>query len=295
MKKKQQAQKINWWVLILIILLALLLIFSRSRRAVRRVSPAAVPANEYFAQLRDTTSNPEPDMIENKLPLVTAALLLGKTDPASDKRFTLIDGTYASRSGMYLQTQALDAFVQMHQAALKEGVRLTIISAMRTFEHQRRIWNGKWNGNTLLHGSILASDIPDPLERAREILRFSAMPGTSRHHWGTDIDLNSLQNSYFLSGEGKKVYDWLQENAWQYGFFQPYTAHGNGRAGGYEEEKWHWSYFPLSDVYLKEYSRLVSYRDIQGFEGWETAPEIDVLKNYVMQISKPREGRKAGE
>ncbi|MFM9004881.1 MAG: D-alanyl-D-alanine carboxypeptidase family protein [Flavobacteriales bacterium] len=49
-------------------------------------------------------------------------------------------------------------------------------------------------------------------------MKFSSMPGTSRHHWGTDIDLNSVEPSYFLSGKGLLIYQWLSAHrncAWQ--------------------------------------------------------------------------------
>lgn len=218
---------------------------------------------------------------------ITASLLLGKVDPTTHEHFTEIDSRYASRSGMLMHRQAYQAFIEMHQAALQDDISLTIVSAMRTFDHQKRIWNNKWNGITVLQGNVLATDIADPVQRALEILRFSAMPGTSRHHWGTDIDLNSLQNDYFLSGQGKKIYDWLKENAGRYGFFQPYTALGQGREGGYEEEKWHWSYHPVASQYLAAYGERITYDQITGFEGWQTAPQIDVISNYVMQVSRP--------
>ncbi len=49
------------------------------------------------------------------------------------------------------------------------------------------------------------------------------MPQASRHHWGTDVDINSVEPEYFESGQGLKEYTWLQENAWKFGFCQPYT------------------------------------------------------------------------
>ena len=51
----------------------------------------------------------------------------------------------------------------------------------------------------------------DSISAVKEIMKYSSMPSTSRHHWGTDIDLNSLENSYFEKGEGKKYsIGWLQ-------------------------------------------------------------------------------------
>ncbi len=64
------------------------------------------------------------------------------------------------------------------------------------------------------------------------------MPG-ARHHWGTDFDLNALNNAYFNTKDGKRIYDWLTQHAAEFGFCQPYTAKGgpDGRPIGYEEEK----------------------------------------------------------
>lgn len=284
-KKSGKRNKVNWWILILVIILALMLIFSRSRRAPQRVAPpASSPGSELYSEVVNA-SKPNDAMTQKSITDFPVALLLGQVDPASDQRLVIIDDRFASRSGMYIDKKAYAAFREMSAAASQQGIVLTIISAMRTFDHQKRIWNGKWNGSTLLQGSILATDISNPIERSLEILRYSAMPGTSRHHWGTDIDLNSLQNSYFASGEGKKIYDWLNENAGKYGFFQPYTAQGTGRNGGYEEEKWHWSYHPLSSVYLESYLQTINNDHLRGFDGWETAAQIDVISNYVMKVA----------
>jgi LAS superfamily LD-carboxypeptidase LdcB len=112
------------------------------------------------------------------------------------------------------------------------------------------------------------------------------MPGTSRHHWGTDVDLNSMDPKYFDTEAGKKIYDWLKTNASAYGFGQPYCAKGADRATGYEEEKWHWSYLPIARQCTDAYQRKVKYSDITGFSGSETAEELKVIEDYVMGINK---------
>ncbi len=223
--------------------------------------------------------------MKQEMPAVSRGALLGHIDPARDPDFVEVDLSYASRAGMYMRREAYQAFLEMHQAARADGVALRILSATRPFDHQKRIWENKWHGRQSLHGDILATSIPDPARRAREILRFSAMPGTSRHHWGTDIDLNSLQNDYFTHGEGKKVYQWLQDNAMHYGFCQPYTAHGQQRTGGYEEEKWHWSYRPLAKLFLASFRAQLSYDDISGFSGAELAEPLKVIERYVLDIN----------
>jgi hypothetical protein len=111
------------------------------------------------------------------------------------------------------------------------------------------------------------------------------MPGTSRHHWGTDIDINSVEPAYFKSPAGKKVYAWLAANAGDFGFCQVYTPKGTERPRGHEEEPWHWSYRPLAQHYLKQYVQKVTCEDIRGFQGSDTATRIDVIANYVLAIN----------
>ncbi len=210
--------------------------------------------------------------------------LLGQFDESKDERFVKLDSVYArgSATGKYLRKEAYEAFVRMRIAAKQDGVSLVIISATRNFEAQKRIWENKWEGRTVVEGKNLTT-ISNLKERARLILLYSSMPGTSRHHWGTDMDLNALENSYFDSGDGLKAYQWLTTHAVEFGFCQPYTSKRNGRTG-YEEEKWHWSYLPLSSELLKSYVNLIKYTHINGFKGSETASKLKAIQNYVQGI-----------
>lgn len=207
--------------------------------------------------------------------------LLGKFDPTTHPQFSKLSDQHAqgSAKGAYLRKEAYDAFIKMSEAAKKEGVELTIISATRNFDSQKRIWENKWEGRTLVEGKHLTT-VNDLKERARLILLYSSMPSTSRHHWGTDMDLNSLENSFFESGAGLKIYQWLTAHAADYGFCQPYTSKAGGRTG-YEEEKWHWSYLPLSGEFLEAYKKQVRYSDIKGFAGSEVAKSMEVIRKYV--------------
>jgi zinc D-Ala-D-Ala carboxypeptidase len=211
--------------------------------------------------------------------------LLGHFEPSNDSRFVQLNSAYAQGSALngFLRKEAFVAFEEMAKGAKKDGVNLIIISATRNFDSQKKIWENKWNGITKVEGKDLTT-IPDLKERARLILLYSSMPGTSRHHWGTDVDLNSLDNDYFLSGDGLKIYRWLSAHAYEYGFCQPYSSKANGRKG-YEEEKWHWSYLPLSKPLLNEYNQLISYSDINGFDGSQQAPAILIISTYVNGIA----------
>lgn len=216
---------------------------------------------------------------------VSADALLGKVDPAKNARFAKIPAKYLGGSRTYGDKEAVTALIKMIDAAAKDGIDIKIVSAFRSFDDQKSIWERKWTGKTLVEGGKLPKTVPDPKARAIKIMEFSAMPGASRHHWGTDFDLNALDNNYFASGKGRRVYDWLTAHAADYGFCQVYSPKGADRPNGYNEEKWHWSYLDLATRYLKQYPGAVTYEKITGFLGSDTAKDIGVIPNYVQGIN----------
>lgn len=239
--------------------------------------------DEAAKNLSEDMTAPSPSPYQ---PTFSADFLMGKFDPSEHPQMIEIDSKYADQKGRIMHKEAYAAFQDMHQAAQSDGIQLIIRSALRNFDYQKSIWERKWTGQTILSGNINATEINDPVERAREILKFSSMPGTSRHHWGTDIDMNSFNNTYFESGRGKKEFDWLQENAANFGFCRSYTEKtDNGRTTGYEEEKWHWSYTPLSKIMLKDAQHLLKDSQISGFLGSETATKLSVVENYILGVN----------
>lgn len=216
---------------------------------------------------------------------VTLDFLMGKFKPRNHPSFVRINQKYANKKGMYLQKEAYEAFKKMHRAALKEGVRLQIRSATRTYNHQKIIWERKWTGKTKVSGQNLAKTIPSPEKRARKILHYSSMPGSSRHHWGTDIDLNSFSNKWFSRGKGLKLYNWLNANASKYGFCQVYSSKDKARPHGYEEEKWHWSYIPLASRYTERSAKNLLAGHFSGFKGSNVAQAVGIVDKYVLGIN----------
>ena len=219
------------------------------------------------------------------LDTIDISYLTGKFEPVNDPNFAEIPDSIASRPGLLLRKEALDALIRMISAAGKAGHRITVISATRNFDYQREIWEKKWTGKRILsNGKNAAEAYPSPEDRARAILLYSSMPGTSRHHWGTDFDINDLNNAYFETGEGASLFMWMEENAADFGFCRPYTAKGPHRTSGYEEEKWHWSYMPLSTPLTKAAANKLKNEDISGFKGEEASNSIDVVGQYVLGI-----------
>lgn len=211
--------------------------------------------------------------------------LMGKFDPASHLDFTVIPPKYRDEEVRYLRKDVLNAFIKMYEAAAKEGIYLKIRSATRNFDNQKRIWENKWTGKTILDGNVDASTIQDSVERAKKILEYSSMPGTSRHHWGTDFDLNQFNNVWFESGEGLKLYEWLEKNAIKFGFCQPYSKIGSDRHSGYFEEKWHWTFLKLSVPLTKAAKSCLTDDMIKGFKGYTVCKKICVVDEYILGIS----------
>ncbi len=246
--------------------------------------------NETTKEPKDTVMKEIPKPIEKPVTkdqaMTDIGYLMGKFEPSKHKQFSKVKAMHGNGRTMYLRTEAYNAFEKMFDAAKKDGVVLQIISATRPFHHQKSIWEAKWTGGRLVGGKNLSKAIPEPAARALEILKFSSMPGTSRHHWGTDLDLNSLENSYFEKGKGLKIYEWLSAHAKDYGFCQPYSPKGEERPHGYEEEKWHWTYMPVSQKLTADFAAQIQNESIKGFKGCESAPLIDVVQKYVLGINK---------
>ena len=149
------------------------------------------------------------------------------------------------------------AWQSMVQAAKHDGIELAIASGYRGFDRQLSIWNRKCTGQLPvldIEEQVVDLSSLTAIDKVKAIMLFSALPGTSRHHWGTDIDVyaaNLLAPDYQLQlhvseyesgGPLAKLSRWLDENAEQFGFYRPYDTY---RQGVYKEP-WHLSYFPLT-------------------------------------------------
>lgn len=220
-----------------------------------------------------TQIKPEDEIIVKPVYNYSKDFILGKFNYKNDTTFIKVNSIHSSKT-IYLNKEVYNAFIKMYDRAKKEGIKLLVVSGTRNFYEQKAIWERKWGKYKTVK----------PLERAKKILEYSSMPTTSRHHWGTDIDLINLNNSYFEKGIGKKEYEWLINNANSFGFYQVYTNKENGRTG-YNLEKWHWSYLPLASKYLNYYNENIDYEDINNFKGSELAEILKIKSEYVNGIS----------
>jgi zinc D-Ala-D-Ala carboxypeptidase len=206
--------------------------------------------------------------------------LLGQFEPSEHPDFTRIPAAWTDKEEVYLRTEALEAYGRMRAAAQAAGIALLIRSATRNFPYQRGIWERKWERPQYMGWQAV--------DKARDILAYSAMPGASRHHWGTDIDLNAFENDWFAAGEGATVYAWLQANAADFGFHQVYDDKSSGRTG-YELERWHWSYLPIAEPMLAAYNKVIQTADLTDadFSGARTADSLRILPDFVNGVNLP--------
>ena len=155
---------------------------------------------------------------------------------------------------------ALDRLISRAQQA---GFQLAVASGHRSYQRQLAIFNDKFSGQrpvTSDRGQPLSRDAYDDSTWLHAVLRYSALPGTSRHHWGTDFDIwdpGSVGGDYRLAlevqeytGDGPfaALSDWLSQLISQddaEGFYRPYT----GKVGGVAAEPWHLSHRPTAQPF----------------------------------------------
>jgi LAS superfamily LD-carboxypeptidase LdcB len=158
-----------------------------------------------------------------------------------------------------LHVHAVAAFMNLRRAALAAGFELKPVSSFRDFERQLAIWNAKYNGERPLYdaaGRSLDAARLAPPERIEAILQWSALPGASRHHWGTDVDLIDAAAvapdyrvalaaaEFAAAGPFGPLAEWLQSHAARFGFFRPFR----GVLSGVQSEPWHFSFAPVAET-----------------------------------------------
>lgn len=155
------------------------------------------------------------------------------------------------RSG--LLPEAFLKFKQMQNDAKKEGVEIEIVSGYRNYEKQKSIWNNKYNKN--FERRIFG------VKNINRIIQYSTIPGTSRHHWGTDIDIIDkrfipkgdllIEKNYTENGIYSELFSWMKRNSKKYGFYLVYDDSPERK--GFKFEPWHYSYKPLSVEFLQRF------------------------------------------
>lgn len=200
-----------------------------------------------------------------------------------------------------IHTDVVAPYTAMALAAKKDGIDITIASGFRSFERQLMIINKKLNGNTVIkdiNNHIVNTSALTEQEILFAILLYSALPGASRHHWGTDIDVYSANGlvdgqklqleawEYQKEGPFYKLHQWLNKHAETFGFYFPYDEYRQGVA----PEPWHLSYKPLADIYHNKLTINLLHTALENTNIKNKSLIIDelpyILKTYIKNINR---------
>lgn len=135
-----------------------------------------------------------------------------------------VENGYHLSKAPQLKKIAWQAFKAMADAAKEEKVKFYIISAYRSYESQKIIYN-----------NYLKTDPQEVVDT------YSSRYGFSDHQIGLSVDVRSKKDETFDDFINTKAYAWLKENAYKYGFIQRYPK-GKEKITGYMNEPWHYRY-----------------------------------------------------
>lgn len=201
-----------------------------------------------------------------------SAVLTGRTEEH------LCDESLVALLGRRVHRDVVEPFLVLREEAKREGFELALESAFRSFEVQLFIWNRKAKGELSVldrHGEPVAIGDLTPLGLVRAILRWSALPGASRHHWGTELDVYDARACppgyrvelvpQEVEGGGifAPLHRWLDERiraGRSFGFFRPYDQD----RGGVSPERWHLSHAPTAEKYRSCYTLEVLREALEG-------------------------------
>lgn len=199
-----------------------------------------------------------------------------------------------------VHAQIADDFKSLQQAAEKAGLSLAIASSFRDFNRQSAIWNAKFSGQRPVYNkqqvAVDLSTLTD-IDKCHAILLYSALPGASRHHLGTDLDiydeaaiaadyeLQLSPDEYCHTGPFARLTTWLDNNLTKYGFYRPYQHD----LGGVSPEPWHISHIKQSQVMcdqvtLEAIKNKISCSDLLGKDAIvEHLPSL--FSRYVTNVA----------
>ena len=204
--------------------------------------------------------------------------------------------------GAAMHPQVVEPFLAMKADAARAGIEIAITSGFRDFFAQERIWNMKWRGERPLYdtaGRVREHAALAPRELIEAILCWSALPGASRHHWGTELDVvdraavaadyrvQLVPSEAAPGGPFHRLHCWLDEHMSRYGFFRPYRTF----RGGVLPEAWHLSFAPVAEPALAGLTPNLLRESIatSGMLGKELVLEQipELHARYVVNVDKP--------
>ena len=146
-----------------------------------------------------------------------------------------INSSYAL-SNMKMVSEAKNAFENLSKDASKQNLKVIAMSTYRSYEYQVDLYN-----------RYVKTDGKEAADT------YSGRPGNSEHQTGLAVDVYNVKESY-TNFEKTKEYNWMQDNAYKYGFILRFPKDKENETG-YEFESWHYRYIGLEAAkYIKEHN-----------------------------------------
>lgn len=236
------------------------------------LNPEIEKLNRVLIQLSDECKNAIPNGNPQEFLQDLHAVLQSEKDFSSDdlSPFYLIDKKHTvssdyipknliplkknelfdiNKNNLSLRPEAYEALKKLAEAALKDGIKLTVSSTYRSYEYQKNLFD-YWVS-------------VDGLEEAE---RESARPGTSQHQLGLALDFAPVDDAFDETPEGK----WVYENASKYGWSLSFPQ-GYEHVTGYRWECWHFRYIGKTAVdFQKKWFSNIQQFMIEFIDLWKS-------------------------
>ncbi|MEX0799250.1 MAG: M15 family metallopeptidase [Bacteriovoracaceae bacterium] len=203
------------------------------------------------------------------------------------------------KNKVYIHKSMQESLRELQNAAAKENINIQVASGFRDYNRQLDIWNAKASGSRKLldrQENIIDFDRSTSHEILDAMLAWSAIPGASRHHWGSEIDIfdqnvKPKEKVHLTQIECREdfhlMYSWLDQNLEMIPFHRPYAED----LGGVAQEAWHLSFTPVSKSFQKEYTLEVFEKNVREssmlFKELVLKDLESIYLKYVANVKNP--------
>lgn len=233
----------------------------------------------------------------NDLPIKTSYLLGYSQEHVTD---------LPNHSGVQMHIDVIEPLQQLIADAKRAGFDLRVASGFRDFDRQRFIWNRKCCGERPVYdrqGQELDVATMAAWDKVEAILHWSALPGGSRHHWGTECDIYDASvmlkdyqlqlhpDEYINGGLFEPMMVWLADYLQQEhtpNFYRPYyqqdDQNNDQKNDGVASEPWHLSYQPVAQQYERAMTVELLKEYLQALDSQQCLAEQETILDHISVI-----------
>ncbi len=188
--------------------------------------------NDYYTNTKETPYLNKSYILVNKYNYLPEDYVPKNLEPISEE--------YA-RSGMQLVNYAKEAFESLATDAKKDGMTIVAMSSYRSYQYQENLYN-----------RYVQEDGKEAADT------YSGRPGFSEHQSGLAVDVYNGEKDY-TDFEETEEFEWMQENAYKYGFILRFPKEKTKQTG-YQYESWHYRYVG-KEIATYIHEKKISYEE----------------------------------